>query len=418
MKICLMCAEVAVEPLLDLGLQPVSSHLTMSPTQQVVQHSLGLGGCQACGLVQVLQPFPYQSLVPPFERLIYREPEQHLDAMVQRAIALPGVEKSSTVAGVTYKDQSTLDRFARLGFERTWCVDLAHDLGVSDPCANIETVQAQLTPERAVEIVRRRGPVDILIVRHILEHSENPARLLRALATLLRRGGYMIVEVPDCEGNIARQDYTMIWEEHTLYFTQSTFGGIMPVANCRSLATEVAPYMFENCLVQFGQQIDDDYSKTAPRTRDADLGIIRAYASSFSNWTQDYRALLADHTRDGRRVALYGAGHLTCAFVNFHDLAELIAFVVDDTPQKQGRYLPKCGLPIKSNEALGATQTPLCLLGLSPEIEEKVIANKSGFLAAGGKFSSIFAGSHRSVRQLLPAQTGVSVHSDCRPHHQ
>ena len=418
MKICLMCAEVAVEPLLDLGLQPVSSHLTMSPTQQVVQHSLGLGGCQACGLVQVLQPFPYQSLVPPFERLIYREPEQHLDAMVQRAIALPGVEKSSTVAGVTYKDQSTLDRFARLGFERTWCVDLAHDLGVSDPCANIETVQAQLTPERAAEIVRRRGPVDILIVRHILEHSENPARLLRALATLLRRGGYMIVEVPDCEGNIARQDYTMIWEEHTLYFTRSTFGGIMPVANCRSLATEVAPYMFENCLVQFGQQIDDDYSKTAPRTRDADLGIIRAYASSFSNWTQDYRALLADHTRDGRRVALYGAGHLTCAFVNFHDLAELIAFVVDDTPQKQGRYLPKCGLPIKSHEALDATQTPLCLLGLSPEIEEKVIANKSGFLAAGGKFSSIFAGSHRSVRQLLPAQTGVSVHSDCRPRHQ
>jgi hypothetical protein len=403
MKSCLMCAEIAVEPLLDLGMQPVSSHLTIAPAKQVVQHSLGLGACQACGLVQVLQPFPYQSLVPPFERLIYREPEQHLDAMVQRAIALPGVEKSSTVAGITYKDQSTLDRFTRLGFERTWCIDLAHDLGASDPCANIETVQAQLTPERAAEILRRRGPVDVLIVRHILEHAESPARLLRALAKLLRPGGYMIVEVPDCEANIARQDYSMIWEEHTLYFTASTFGGIMPVANCRSLATEVAPYTFENCLVQFGQKIDDDYSKTAPRTWNADLGIIRAYASSFSRWTQDYRALLAGHTRNSRRAALYGAGHLTCAFVNFHDLAEQIAFVVDDTPQKQGRYLPKCGVPIRPKEALDGAQTPLCLLGLSPEIEDKVIANNGGYVAAGGTFGSIFAASGRSVRKLLPA---------------
>jgi hypothetical protein len=402
MKNCLMCTEIAVEPLLDLGQQPVSSHLTISPTTDVVQHELRLGACHACGLVQILEPFPYRSLIPPFEGLIYREPEQHLDAMVQKAVALPGVGTGSTVAGITYKDQSTLDRFTRLGFERTWCVDLALDLGVSDPCANIETVQALLTPERAAEIVGRRGPVDVLIVRHILEHAENPERLLRALATLLREGGYMIVEVPDCEGNITRQDYTMIWEEHTLYFTRNTFDRIMPIANCRSLGTDVAPYTFENCLVQYGQKINEHDSKMPRMTAGTDLRAIRDYASSFSRWTQSYRSFLADYTRDGQRVALYGAGHLTCAFVNFHDLAEQIAFVVDDTPQKQGRYLAKCDLPIRPKETLNATQTPLCLLGFSPEIEDKVIANNAGFVAAGGEFSSIFAASPRSVRKLLP----------------
>src|SRR4051812_18468189 len=239
MKACLMCAEVAAEPLIDLGLQPVSSHLTTSPGADVVQHKLRLGACRACGLVQIVEPFPHKSLVPPFAGLIYREPEQHLDAMVEKALGLPGVDRNSCIAGITYKDQSTLDRFTRLGFERTWCIDLAADLGVSDPYANIETVQARLTPERAADIGRRRGPVDVLIVRHILEHAEDPQRLLRALSALLRDGGYMIVEVPDCEGNLARQDYTMIWEEHTLYFTKQTFEGIMPVASCRSLGIDV-----------------------------------------------------------------------------------------------------------------------------------------------------------------------------------
>src|SRR3954451_20225708 len=153
MRACLMCAGIAVEPLIDLGLQPVSSHLTISPDANVVQHKLQLGACQACGLVQIVEPFPCQALVPPFAGLIYREPEQHLDGMGEKAVALPGVDRNSCIAEISYKDQSTLDRFTRLGFERTWCIDLAHDLGVSDPCANIETVQAKLSPESAAEIV-------------------------------------------------------------------------------------------------------------------------------------------------------------------------------------------------------------------------------------------------------------------------
>jgi hypothetical protein len=176
----------------------------------------------------------------------------------------------------------------------------------------------------------------------------------------------------------------------------------MPVANCRSLATEIAPYTFENCLVQYGQKIDAQDMMARRPTRNADLRAIQDYATSFSRWTEAYQALLADHARTGRRVALYGAGHLTCSFVNFHDLGKLVAFVVDDTPQKQGRYLPKCGVPVRPKETLDAAQTPLCLLGLSPEIEDKVIANNGEFVAAGGAFGSMFAASLRSVRKLLP----------------
>ena len=207
---------------------------------------------RACNLVKIVEPFPYQSLIPPFAGLIYREPEPHLDAMVEKAIALPGVDKSSDRLGITYKDQSTSIGSHRLKFERTWCIELAHATsGITDPCANIETRAGAADPGNGCgNRPAQRGPVDVLIVRHILEHAEDPAAACCAhSAGLLRDGGYMIVEVPDCEGNLARQDYTMIWEEHTLYFTKETFEGIMPVAGCRNLGIDVAPYTFENCLV-------------------------------------------------------------------------------------------------------------------------------------------------------------------------
>ena len=87
--------------------------------------------------------------------------------------------------------------------------------------------------------------------------------------------------------------------------------------------------------------------------------------------------------------------------MNFHGLAEQIALVADDTPHKQGLYLPKCRVPVLAKEALDATRTPLCLLGLAPENEDKVIANNGRYVAAGGTFHSIFAASRRSIRELV-----------------
>ena len=63
--------------------------------------------------------------------------------------------------------------------------------------------------------------------------------------------------------------------------------------------------------------------------------------------------------------------------------------------------MPKCGVPVRPKEALDAAQTPLCLLGFSPEIEDKVIANNAGFVAAGGQFNSVFAASSHHVPRIV-----------------
>jgi C-methyltransferase C-terminal domain/Putative zinc binding domain/Methyltransferase domain len=399
MSLCLLCRASAVEPVLALGPQPVSTHFATRRDIVAVEHQLDLGMCRACGVVQLCNPFPYEMLVPPFDWLTYREPERHLDAVVAKVAALPGIDRTATIAGVTVKDHTTLSRFARLGFEQTWCVDVHADLGATDPRANVETVQALLTPEKANEIIARRGLVDVLIVRHIVEHAQAPWRFLAALGALLRDGGYMVVEVPDCAANLERQDYAMIWEEHTLYFTPQTLAQVMPAAGCESLGIDIHPYLFEDCLIQIGRKTGTASRPVAVAARETDR--LSGYVDAFPHWTQSYRAFLESHAGAGRGAALYGAGHLACAFVNFHGLADLFRFVVDDTPQKQGLFLPKCGLPIVPRETLDANGVPVCLFGLSPEVEDKIIANNLSYIAAGGRFYSILAASERSLRKAL-----------------
>jgi hypothetical protein len=106
-------------------------------------------------------------------------------------------------------------------------------------------------------------------------------------------------------------------------------------------------------------------------------------------------------TRDGRKLAAYGAGHLTCAFLNFHEVADYFAFVVDDTPQKQGLHLPGSLTPIVPRDRLNTEEISACLFGLAPQIEDKVISNNTKFREGGGLFLSMFADSGRSIRTLL-----------------
>jgi hypothetical protein len=335
--------------------------------------------------------------------MTYREPEAHLDAVVDRIWHLPGVSENAAIGGITFKDATTLERMRARGCSRGWSVDLHRDLGATYPSANIESMQALLTPAKAAEIVRRHGPVDILIARHIVEHAEEPPRLLQALATLIAPGGYLIIEVPDCAGNLARQDYTMIWEEHDLYLTSETAPRLLALAGCVSRGQDIYPFPFEDVIVLYGQKVQSKTTQVpveSPAVRH-NSDLARRFGSSFDNWSWHYQRVCADLTKDGRKLAAYGAGHLTCAFLHFHELASYFAFVVDDTPHKQGLFLPKSGLEVVPRSRLTSKEIGACFFGLTPQIEEKTIANNADFVNTGGRFYSMLVDSTRSIRNLV-----------------
>ena len=111
------------------------------------------------------------------------------------------------------------------------------------------------------------------------------------------------------------------------------------------------------------------------------------------------RAYLQKLQTQGKKVALFGAGHLSAKFINFYKLAPFIFGVVDDNPNKQNLFMPGSALPIIDSHCLDAGQVDLCLLTLNPESEQKVLKAKSSYLHQGGKFRSIFSASANSINQ-------------------
>lgn len=380
---------------------PICNRFLKEPSANEFTHPLQAGQCQKCGLVQLVDPVPAEELVPAVDWITYNEPEKHLDKVAEMLAGLPGLAPGATFAGISFKDDTLLARMERRGFG-TWRIDLREDLGVTRNGCGTETIQARLTVARAREIVARRGAADVVIVRHVFEHAYDLHEFRSAVRALAKPGGCVMFEVPDCTTGFEKHDITTLWEEHIAYYTPATFQHTIAEGGAGLVRYECHPFPFENCLVGVVQVPSTSPAEALPpRALEAELSRARAFAASIPEQRKHTRALLETFRREKGKIALCGAGHLACTWIHLLELRDLIEFIADDAPHKQGLYLPGSGLPIRSSAALLTGNIELALLSVNPEAEVKIMARNSAFTEQGGIFASIFPASQYALADML-----------------
>lgn len=396
---CRGCGAARYRHPLDLGPQPLCNRFLSTPEEAEYRHPLLLAQCGQCGLVQLLSPPPVEELRPRFDWIRYREPEEHLDRLVEQLLRLPGIGPGSVVGALSYKDDSTLLRLRRSGLSSTWRLDARRDLGLDSEHAEIETVQDRVNPAALSPAVSRRRPADLLLARHILEHVHDTRAFFDGVSRLVRPGGLLVFESPDCERALRQGDYTAIWEEHVLLFTPASFEGFFGSRGLHRVWGARYPYPFEDSLVAAVRLAGGDDAPgrgAAPAAVDTDL--FSAFAAGLPAVRERVRSHLKAVLSRGGRIALLGAGHAACTYLNILGLGDLVAFVVDDDPRKAGLFLPGSRLPIRPSSALLGERIDLCLLAVSAAAEERVIESQREYRERGGRFAAISPLSRHALR--------------------
>ena len=208
----------------------------------------------------------------------------------------------------------------------------------------------------------------------------------------------MVFEVPDCRKVFHSHDHCFIWEEHISYFTPETLRFFFANAGFREVETRIYPYPLENSLIAIVRNVCLE-----PQEVGIDVGgeisHLEDFAGTFFSRGLQIRQHLKSLKAKGKTIALFGAGHLAAKFINFYDLVPYLSCVIDDNPNKLGRFMPGSRVQIISSSCLDSGGVDLCLLALNSESEQKVLKKNAVYLSQGGKFRSIFSASENSIDQ-------------------
>jgi len=350
-----------------------------------------VAGCPTCGLVQLQACPPVEFVVPRVPWIKYREPEQHLDDVVEQlAAVLPS--DAGLALGLGPFEGPLLERLGSRGI-KTVAVELLEEARRECPAGRfpyLETIQECLSLPIFCEIGEPPGSASLVSLRYILEHCHDPLAALQAMKPLIAPGGLLLIEVPDCSKFLKRLDYSFIWEEHVAYFTRDALGALAVRAGYEMISLSSYEGPLEDALVAMLRPS----SRPPPSVPLALADLFSRYRDEFAAVREAYRSRLSTMTAAGEGVAILGVGHQAIMFVNALGIAPYIAMMVDDDPVKQGYAAPGTDTVIVSSAAMLADpRITTCLLAVGPRAEP-IVAKKCGaLLERGGQICSIFPGS-------------------------
>ena len=356
--------------ILKLGLQPISNRFKKRKSDKTKCVNLTLIQEEDTGLIRLLKPTNPKYLKPLVNWLTYNEPEDHLDNIVDdlQNFFLKG--KVANIGGISFKDDTTLERFKKRG-HNVWRLNNKKDLNIS-ASYGVESIQAALTKKTANKIVHKYGPVDLLVVRHIWEHAFDQEELASALKIMIKKNGIIFFELPDCTKLLKSYDYTMIWEEHLFYYTMKTIIPSLSNFDFKVVYKKWINYPNEPTIVLGAKVKRNVISKISNTNKSKQLSLGRNYSKNFIINRTHLVRLFKNHVKDKKTIALFGAGHISMAFITFFKIEKYISIIFDDNKNKQGLYMPNTKIMIVSSNQIKIYKNLLILLTVSLTNEQAI----------------------------------------------
>jgi SAM-dependent methyltransferase len=230
-----------------------------------------------------------------------------------------------------------------------------------------------------VDVGNLPGGYDAISLVHVLEHLENPAKVLAALRDKTNDDALLFVEVPAWRSN----PFALMIADHASHFTATT---LQMVVNASGWTAEGATEDWVPKELSLVAANSGDGAATFDRL---DYPSECEALQSAVRWLADVMAEAQDVAAQSANFGLFGSA--IAATWLYQGMSDRVRFFVDEDPQRAGRT--HLGLPIVSPEQVPADAD--VFVGVSPAISvallERLRSGSGRYHAVRGRRASSVA---------------------------
>jgi SAM-dependent methyltransferase len=397
--ICRHCSNELRLPFLDLGSAPPSNaYLTEAGLRAPeTWFPLRLLVCESCWLVQTEDHAGREALFADdyayfssFSTSWLAHAERYVFAMIERF----GLNADSRVVEIAANDGYLLQYVLAVGIP---CYGIEPTAGTAAAAKSkgIEIVERFFGVKLADELISAGRQADLIAANNVLAHVPDINDFVAGFTRLLKAGGVATFEFPHLLRMVQENQFDTAYHEHYSYLSLVTVEKVFRNNGLAIFDVEELP-THGGSLRVFAQRAD--YGQHPVSAKVSELCKIEADARMTTNefYTgfqakaekvkDDLLAFLIDAKRHGYKVAAYGAAAKGNTLLNFAGVRpDLLPYVVDRNPAKQGKFMPGSRIPIVA-EAQLKTDHPDSVLILPWNLRDEISEQLAYIREWGGRF--------------------------------
>jgi 2-polyprenyl-3-methyl-5-hydroxy-6-metoxy-1,4-benzoquinol methylase len=247
----------------------------------------------------------------------------------------------------------------------------------------------------AQELAAQGKQADFTAANNVLAHVSDINDFVAGFTKVLKPHGVSTFEFPHLLKLVAENQFDTIYHEHFSYLSLTAVNRIFSANGLTVFDVEEHP-THGGSLRVFAQRSDTGQEPYSARVdellrREAQAGMLSfSYYTGFQARTDlvkhDFLVFLLEAKRQGKTVAAYGAAAKGNTLMNYAGIRpDLMSFVVDRNPAKQGKYMPGSRIPIVNEEALQDAKPDYVVI-LPWNLKAEVMNQLAYIQNWGGKF--------------------------------
>lgn len=382
--VCRFCGHEIKDTFADLGLSPLANEYVSGEQLQMGQHyyPLHVKVCRHCYFVQTMEYKSPESIFRNYQYFSSYSTSwvEHARKYVDMIIKRKKLSKSSLVAEVACNDGYLLQFFVKAGIP-CYGVEPAENVAVCAEQMGI-TVYKEFFSDKYAETLANEGKtVDLLIGNNVMAHVPDINSFLKGINIILKPDGIATFEFPHIMNLIIKNQFDTIYHEHFSYLSliflcKACAKHGLKIIDVEELSTHGGSLRVYIVNQSSNASVQETVENVLTKEKNTGLNDLETYIS-FSEKVKTIKrnivVSLSQLKSESIKIAAYGAAAKGNTLLNYCGIGkDMIDFVVDANPYKQGLYLPGTQIPIVSQEYL-VEHAPDYLIILPWNLKEEII---------------------------------------------